>query len=133
MRLLIIITIGLSSFIIEPQERIDEEKLHGHWTFADYKEGEVYLKKRYKFKKNKAGIEFRKNGKLVKRQNIGWCGTPPITYDNYDGKWWTNEYSEIVMKYKFWGGEIEEYWEIVEVNKGILIVKIRNGKRTEKE
>lgn len=133
MRLLIIITIGLSYFMIEPKGENDEKKLYGYWTFDDYKEGKVYLTKQYRFKKKKAGIDFERNGKLVKRQNIGWCVTPPITYDNYDGKWRINERSEIFMKYKYWGGEIEENWELVEVNKKNLIVKVKSRNRIEKE
>ncbi|CAF1324172.1 unnamed protein product, partial [Didymodactylos carnosus] len=36
---------------------------------------------------NKSGYEFKSDGKFIQRENVGWCGTPPITYGNYDGQW----------------------------------------------
>jgi len=33
---------------------------------------------------NGRGMEFKRNGEMIHR-NAGFCGTPPLTYSNYDG------------------------------------------------
>ncbi|HLP52925.1 MAG TPA: hypothetical protein VK154_18680 [Chitinophagales bacterium] len=62
----------------------------------------VYVKAN-SFKKDEAGMAFRANGKMVKRQNESWCGTPPVIYKNYPGKWEAVDNSTIAIEYKFWG------------------------------
>lgn len=67
----------------------------------------VYVKAN-SFKKNESGMAFRANGKMVKRQNESWCGTPPIIYKNYTGKWEVIDNSIVAIEYKFWGNGLQK-------------------------
>jgi hypothetical protein len=50
------------------------------------------------------GIKFMADGSLIQRKNSGWCGTPPITYANYDGSW--NKINDTIIEINagYWGG-----------------------------
>ena len=80
------------------------------------------FKKRFKFKRKEFGYQFKKDGKLIKRQSVGWCGTPPIKLGNYNGTWVMINDSILNMKYHYWGGIKEEKWKVIYSNKKELKV-----------
>jgi hypothetical protein len=96
-----------------------EEMIIGVWVYKDYNDSSLVYQKRSKFNSNESGIEFKHNGKLLKRQNVGWCGTPPISYENYKGTWKKSTDSTVTIRYKYWGGMAEQ---------DLLIIKITNEK-----
>ena len=100
----------------------------GIWVYSDYDDTDqtIRYEKVKSFKEDEPGIEFKANGKLIKRQNVGWCGTPPIQYGNNDGTWQKTSDSTITISYTYWGGTAEEDWQIVQVNDTKLIVKQLN-------
>ena len=61
------------------------------------------------------GIQFVNNGTLIERKNAGWCATPPITYDNYSGKWKIQNSDEIEIDVFYWGGMEHRIWKIIDV------------------
>ena len=77
-----------------------------------------------KFREDEPGIQLKKNGKLVKRQNSGGCGTPPISYANYEGTWAMTGNSTLTVKYEFFDGTIDEDWKILETNKTRLKIVV---------
>ena len=89
---------------IKSQTENNQNELISVWVYSDYENEVIEYVKSKNFNKNESGIEFKKNGKLIKRQNIGWCGTPPITYDNYDGSWEFSSDSTLTIIYDYWGG-----------------------------
>jgi hypothetical protein len=51
------------------------------------------------------GFIFYKNGQFTKRENSGWCGTPPIVYTNYEGGRWTVPSANVYeINTRYWGG-----------------------------
>ena len=101
-----------------------EDQLIGVWVQTDY-ENEVFTYTRAQsFSKRSPGIEFKTGGKLIKRQNVGWCGTPPISYGNIDGMWSRSADSSLSIEYEFWTGTANQKWEVVELNKSVLKVRI---------
>lgn len=127
----LLLTFSLSSFIVK--ENTINQSLTGIWVFENYGDKEMSYQKKADFKRDKPGIEFKENGKLVKRQNVGWCGTPPISYGNFDGTWSMKTDSIISIRYEYWGGEIEEDWKIMEVSKKDLIVKMTRSETFKRE
>ena len=91
-------------------------QLEGTWIYADWEDGGIVFQKENDFAKDKGGIQFLENGKLIKRQNAGWCGTPPITYHNYKGTWEITPNSTVKISYAFWGGTMEEEWSVVKLD-----------------
>jgi len=101
-----------------------EERLVGTWVDTDQYR---HFVKKGDFNDNKGGISFGKNGKLIVRQNAGWCGTPPITYGNFDGTWEMLNDSTAQIEYEFWGGTIEEEIWIESVTKNKLVYRVMDS------
>jgi hypothetical protein len=93
-----------------------KNQLEGTWIYADWEDGGMVFQKGNDFAKDKGGIQFLENGKLIKRQNAGWCGTPPITYRNYEGTWEITPNSTVKISYAYWGGTMKEEWSVVKLN-----------------
>lgn len=55
----------------------------GIWIPLD----DAYYIRATEFASDKPGYQFKPDGLFVRRGNIGWCGTPPVTYGNFDGQW----------------------------------------------
>lgn len=114
--------------IFENPENIEKRNpLIGVWVYDSYEnEGNVFIKEQ-QFDKDKAGFEFKEDGTLVKRQNVGWCGTPPVTYGNYDGKWKMLEDGLLEIEYDYWGGRDTIGLKILDLNdEKLKISYVRN-------
>ena len=98
--------------------------IEGHWVYESMDEVGYEYVRDARFTKSQPGVAFLSDGKLIKRQNSGWCGTPPISYSNYDGSWEWLDDKTISMTYPFWGGTIQEQWEILEMNNKTLKINI---------
>jgi hypothetical protein len=122
--ILISIISFLSSFVTDSNNL--EDKLLGTWIYSNYHNESIQFKKERSFDNKNPGIKFKKNGALVKRQNSGWCGTPPISYENYKGSWKTTSDSTLTIRYEYWGGMIEEDWLITDLSNDVLDVKNLN-------
>jgi hypothetical protein len=71
---------------------------------------------------NNLGIAFKTSNKLIERKNSGWCGTPPISYGDYDGAWYLND-KKITTKFKDWNGITFVTYEIISIDDKILKIK----------
>ena len=98
-------------------------KLEGYWIYDSQIEVLQQYDKHKDFKRAKPGIAFLPEGKLLKRQNAGWCGTPPVSYKNFDGAWEWADDQVVNITYAFWGGTIKESWKIVELKDDKLIIE----------
>ncbi len=90
--------------------------LYGTWVWAGYEERTTILKKSSELNDNQYGLIIRPGGKLIERKNAGFCGTPPITYANYEGEWkaLSKNLLEIIVGY--WGGTTSYQMEIVSLS-----------------
>ena len=100
---LLILFITLTSF-----SGVDSSLLHGVWV----PNGKGKLVWSETIPSDSRCYIFKGDGTLTVRQNVGWCGTPPITYGNYSGTWDKNTKNGLILKYSYWGGDIEEVWII---------------------
>lgn len=126
MKLKIIVAICLTALLttsFKPDLKFDKAMLVGVWIYDKYEDEAVKYVKHKAFEKDVSGIKFKKNGELVRRQNVGWCGTPPITYSNYDGTWKVTSDSTLTIRYKYWGGDAEQDWLIKELSASVLKIK----------
>ena len=93
------------------------------WVYEDYDSGKLIYKSNRKFIDDRPGIEFKENGELIRRQNSGWCGTPPIDYELASGTWIYISDSILVIEYKNWSGLIKDTMQIIELSKSKLTLK----------
>lgn len=97
----------------------------GSWIFlSSDSQDDVFLLSRIDSLKNdRGGIRFAADGTLIKRQNAGWCGTPPISYANFDGKWKPLSDSSLALSYSYWGGTIQEEWKVIRLDENHIELK----------
>lgn len=93
------------------------------WTIESYKDGVSTYKSQDNFLEN-SEIQFEENGVLKIKRNIGWCATPPITYQIVDGKWKMTTDSIIHLEYKNWNGNVYEKRKIVELTSDKLVLQV---------
>jgi hypothetical protein len=64
------------------------------------------------------------DGTLIERKIVGWCFTPPVTYDNYSGNWQIQENGDIIIEVAYWGGMEHKVWKIVDITNSFLKIEI---------
>ena len=65
------------------------------------------------FNPDRYGFTFHKDGSFTERKNSGWCGTPPIAYDNFEGSWKPLSDTLIDITVAYWGGTLTYQMQIV--------------------
>jgi hypothetical protein len=86
------------------QIKIDPDNLLiGVWVFSEYKDDITIFKRDQEFTDNDC-LKFNSDGTLIERKNSGWCGTPPISYANYNGTWSIVNDTLVQVKVGYWGG-----------------------------
>ncbi|AXT54643.1 hypothetical protein D1815_02325 [Aquimarina sp. AD1] len=118
---ILILFLVLSSF--HKTEPITSDFLFQKWIYKDYINENLIYESNRKFKKGKSGIEFNKNGTILRKQNSGWCGTPPIEYETVSGTWRKISKSLLEVEYKSWNGLNKDTLEIIELTKSKLTLK----------
>lgn len=58
------------------------------------------------FDPDRYGFTFHDDGSFTERKNSGWCGTPPIVYDNFEGTWSPLNDTLIDITVAYWGGSM---------------------------
>jgi hypothetical protein len=111
-----------------------ENKLIGTWIYSSIDENtKVLIYKRVNdFSLDSGGYCFKSDGSFVVRENAGWCGTPPITYSNYKGKWHFVKGDSLQLNYSYWGGDMETQLYLIEVDSMVLKFAIINSKEIKK-
>jgi hypothetical protein len=104
-----------------------QENLIGVWEYNSYEQltdstyAEVY-RRVDRIADDEAGITFKNNGVFLSKQNSGSCGTPPISYAEYDGKFNIGGESVIDIDSKYWGGRMSYKVKVLELTNGGLKV-----------
>ena len=64
-----------------------KDKLTGHYINPQYSDQEILFEKSSKLEEKVYGISLLDNQQCIERRNIGFCGTPPVVFDDYHGQW----------------------------------------------
>ncbi len=105
-----------------------QENLIGVWEYDSYEQltdttgAEIYRKVN-KIATDKTGITFKNNGVFLSKQNAGWCGTPPISYAEYDGTFNVGDKNVLNINTKYWGGKSSYKMEVLELSNRELRVR----------
>ena len=82
----------------------DNTGIVGTWVEDAYKGDTLYLDRSKTFNKDKYGFTIHEDGTFTEHKNAGWCGTPPITYDSFEGSWEAVSDSLLDITVAYWGG-----------------------------
>jgi hypothetical protein len=100
---------------------INTDFLIGYWVNPQVIDTVITYERANHLIDNSYGFAFISEGKFVERKNSGWCGTPPISYADYEGTWTKND-SIINITVGYWGGTTDYQWKINFINNNILTV-----------
>lgn len=78
----------------------------GTWIANGYEDDVTLLLRADELDHAKYGFTIREDGSFIERKNEGWCGTPPISYDNFEGTWEALSDSLLDITVAYWGGTI---------------------------
>jgi hypothetical protein len=96
-------------------------ELIGHWISPVYIDSLIQYTRADALKEDDFGISFKPENILIERQNAGWCGTPPISFTNYNGTW--SKTGDIIdISVDFWGGKVNRQWKVIVINAETLVV-----------
>lgn len=126
MNLILIIPFFLFSACLMDSDDSNETRnpeLIGVWVTSSWENDLVLYSRATRFKNDEGGYQFNVDGSLVDRKNAGWCGTPPISYENFTGTWEQNE-DTILVKSGSWNGETSCKLVIISVDSHFLKVKM---------
>ena len=110
--------LGLLALACE-KEQVDLEALGentgiiGTWVESGYAEDLTLLQRGDQLDPSKYGFTFKEDGTFDERKNAGWCGTPPISYETYEGSWVALSDSLIEITVGYWGGTMNYQIRIV--------------------
>jgi hypothetical protein len=113
-KILTIITLTLILFSCtkkEDEKDYSDSELLGTWNHSFYENDITVFTRGSEFIEGD-GIKFKADGTLIQRKNSGWCGTPPITYADYEGTWTKISDTIIEIKAGYWGGTIVSQLDI---------------------
>ena len=97
------------------------ELLIGNWVSPVYIDTLVQYTRAAELKDDDSGISFKSENLLIERQNAGWCGTPPISYANYNGTW--SKTGDIIdISVDFWGGKVNRSWKVIALDENTLTI-----------
>lgn len=69
------------------------------------------------------GFTILEDGTFIERKNAGWCGTPPIFYDNFSGTWTARSDSLLEITVGYWGGTMNYQIRIVSLDEQALLIR----------
>jgi hypothetical protein len=101
----------------------ESENLTGYWANQQLADTLYIYERSGRLVDNDYGFAFLSGGKFIERKNAGWCGTPPISYADFEGSWSLND-SIITVTVGYWGGTSTYHWRVVSANDNLLIIDV---------
>ena len=86
-------------------------------------DGITRLKRTGELAESGYGFVIKADGTFIERKNAGWCGTPPISYDNFEGSWEPLSDSLLDITVAYWGGILTYQMRIVSLQEDKLGIR----------
>ena len=95
----------------------------GTWIENGYRDDLTLFERAEKLDPNRYGFTIEGDGSFIENKNAGWCGTPPITYDSYEGQWTALSDSLLEITVGYWGGTLNYQMRIVSLDQTSLEIR----------
>ena len=95
----------------------------GTWVENGYEDDVTLLERAQSLDPSKYGFTINEDGTFIEHKNAGWCATPPITYDNFEGDWEAVSDSLLEINVGYWGGTMTYQMRIVFLNQDSLGIR----------
>ena len=101
----------------------DNAGILGTWVENEYQGDTLFLLRSEVFEKDKYGFTLEEDGTFIEHKNAGWCGTPPISYDSFEGNWEAVSDSLLDITVAYWGGVMTYQIRIVSLEAEELAIR----------
>lgn len=95
----------------------------GTWIEDEYRGDTLLLYRAGDLDEHMYSFTIRDDGTFIERKNAGWCTTPPITLDNFEGTWEAVSDSLLDIKVAYWGGMMTYQIRIITLNGDELAIR----------
>jgi len=95
----------------------------GTWIEDGYNGDTLLMNRSGKLVSDRYGFTIEEDGTFIEHKNSGWCGTPPVSYDDFDGTWEAVSDSLLDIKVAYWGGVMTYQIRIVSVGGARLAIR----------
>ena len=95
----------------------------GTWVEDGYSGDTLWLYRSGELDLEKYGFSINDDGTFLERKNAGFCATPPISYDNFEGNWGAVSDSLLDITVAYWGGMMTYQIRIVSLDAEELAIK----------
>ena len=109
--ILLILSLFLACSETEDFEQHSEFDITGYWINQKVNDTVYTYEKSTSLEENQYCFGFKEKGEFIERKNSGWCATPPIHYDDFNGIWTMND-SIINIAVTFGGGMSFYKWKV---------------------
>ena len=89
--------------------------VYGTWVEKSRDDQILILSEADSLDVNKYGFIISSSGKFTERKNSGWCGTPPVSYADFEGKWEFESDKLIKIEVGYWGGVTQYKIKIISI------------------
>jgi len=104
---------------------IDENNLLlGSWINPQYENNKTTFKRAKSLKEDGYGISFLAKDVFIERHS-GWCGTPPLIFDDFTGLWNKNQ-NKLSININNGIGTVERKWKIILLDNETLVIEWQN-------
>ena len=110
-----------NTLIVNETTGNNAEMVIGNWIRPQYDDSTVTYVRSDGLKDNEYGFSFKRDSVFIERKNAGWCGTPPVSYDDFEGTW-SIEDSVLKITVAYWGGFLDYKWKIMSLDQHHLTV-----------
>lgn len=115
------------------KETADTEKLGqnagivGTWVEHMQDADRLWLNRSSSLDPERYGFTLKEDGEFIEHKNAGWCGTPPISYAEYEGTWLALSDSLLEVTVGYWGGTMTYQMRIVSLDEQQLAIRYLYG------
>ena len=121
--LVMVLMISCEKDFMELEALGSNSSIVGTWVEDGYKGDTLLLQRSGALDNDKYGFTINDDGSFIERKNAGWCGTPPITYDSFDGTWEAVSDSLLDITVAYWGGMMTYQMRIVSLDAEALAIR----------
>ena len=122
--LLLVVALGsCEKEFLEADALGDNASIVGTWVETGTQEDILHLTRQEDLDPALYGFIIGEDGSFVERKNSGWCATPPITYENFEGTWKAVSDSLLEITVGYWGGSMTYQMRIISLSGNDLAIR----------
>jgi hypothetical protein len=121
--IVVLLTVSCEKESMELDALGSDTGIVGTWVVDGQKGDTILLQSRGGLDNEKYGFTINDDGSFIEMKNSGWCGTPPIAYDSFEGSWEAVSDSLLDITVAYWGGMMTYQIRIVSLDAEELAIR----------